>query len=329
MKFGFLLPEVEGDVVDLCVEAEAMGYDSMFTGHHRFTPGFGFTINPVVLLSAVAARTERMLLGTSIHLLPTQHPLDVAEEYASLDLLSSGRVVFGPGIGYRPYEYEAVERPYHERGAMFSECLEIVQKVWAEESVTYHGRYYNFDDVTVTPRPFQSPRPPIWVGANSEAAMRRAARLADGWIVGFADRLPRLVGQLAEYRRLAEESGRSSTVCLQRLVGIGPTREAVEEDWLPSVVGRLRSYRRVNAPAETGDAQANKLRTVGREGQEKVRLADLGNDLFVAGTPDDCITSVKRCRDETACDHFVVSVGGSDPVGALRLFAEEVIPAFR
>ena len=326
MKFGFLLPEIDSDALALCAEAEGMGFDSVFVGHHRFTPGFGHTVNPLVLLSAIAARTERLLLGTSIQLLATQHPLDVAEEYASLDVLSGGRVIFGPGLGYRDYEYSAVERPYHQRGALFAECLEIVQRVWEEESVTHNGRYFRFDDVTLTPRPAQAPRPPIWVGANSEAGMRRAARLADGWIVGFADRLPKLAGRLAEYRCLAGESGRSSTVCLMRLVGIGRSREAVEADWLPAVIGMLRGYRRVNAPAETGDAQADRIRSAGRG---TARLADLGDDMFVAGTPEDCVASVQRCRDETQCDHLVVSVGGSDPAGALRLFAREVIPAFR
>jgi probable F420-dependent oxidoreductase len=326
MKFGFLLPESGGDALALCAEAEGMGFDSVFVGHHRFTPGFGRTVNPLVLLTAIAARTERLLLGTSIQLLATQHPLDVAEEYASLDVIAGGRLIFGPGLGYRAYEYDAVERPFQERGVLFSECLQIVQQVWQEEAVTHHGRYFRFNNVTVTPRPVQAPRPPIWVGANSLAGMRRAARLADGWIVGFADRLSRLKGQLVEYRQLAAENGRSSTVCLMRLVGIGPSREAVEADWLPEVMGMLRQYRKVNAPAETRDAAANRMRSVSRGAGG---LADLGNDVFVAGTPEDCVAGVQHCLDQTDCDHFLVSVGGSDPVGALNLFAREVIPVFR
>jgi probable F420-dependent oxidoreductase len=326
MEFGFLLPESVMDAMALCAEAETLGFDSVFAGHHRFTPGFGHTEHPVVLLAAIAARTERLRLGTSIHLTPTQHPLDVAEEFASLDLVSGGRVIFGPGLGYRLYEYDAVGKPYHERGALLSECLQVVQSVWENESVTHHGRYFRFDDVTLTPRPVQRPRPPIWVGANSAAAMRRAARLADGWIVGFADRLPKLAPRVEEYKALATSHGRSSTVCLMRLVGIGATRSEVEEDWLPSVISMLRGYRKVNAPAETGDDQAGRIRSVGRgEGG----LAELGDDMFVAGTPDDCVASLQRCIRETGCEHLLISFGGSNPVGALRLFAREVIPAFR
>jgi probable F420-dependent oxidoreductase len=326
MEFGLLMSESIDEMATQCAVAEDLGYASVFVGHHRFTPGFSrFGAHPLVVLSAVAERTERIRLGTSIHLLPTQHPLDVAEEFASLDVLSNGRLIFGPGLGYRQYEYDPVERPYHERGALFSECLEVVQRVWAEESVSYHGKYFHFDDVTLTPRPVQAPRPPIWVGANSDAGMRRAARLADGWIVGFADRLPRLAPRLAEYRALAAENGRSSQVCLMRLVGIGASRDDVEQDWLPGVLDMLRGYRRAQAPAETNDAQADRMRAAGR-GQAS--LTDLGDDMFIAGTPEDCIRSIQRCVDETACDHILVSVGGSDPRAALRLFAREVIPAF-
>jgi probable F420-dependent oxidoreductase len=325
VKFGFLLPEGTGDPVRLCAEAEGLGYDSVFVGHHRFTPGFGQTINPLVILSAIAGGTGRLRLGTSIQLLATQHPLDVAEEYASLDVLSGGRLIFGPGLGYREYEYKAVGRPYHQRGALFSECLEIVQRVWAEEGVTHHGRFFDFEDVTVTPRPAQAPRPPIWVGANSEAGMHRAARLADGWIVGFSDRLPKLTGRLATYREVAEEHSRASTVCLMRMVGIGPSREAVEQDWLPGVLAMLRSYRKVEAPAETDDEQARKMREARRGG---AGLADLGNDVFVAGTPQDCVATIQRCVDETACDQILISVGGTEPSEAIRLFGREVIPAF-
>jgi probable F420-dependent oxidoreductase len=326
VEFGVLLSgNSAGDAVERAVAAEAMGYDSVFVGHHRFTPGFGFTIHPGVLLSAIAARTTRLKLGTSIFLLPTDHPLDVAEEFASLDVLSGGRLIFGPGLGYREYEYAPLGLPYHERGALMAECLEVLQRVWAEESVTHHGKYFHFDDVTVTPRPVQSPRPPIWIGANSDRGMERAATLADGWIVGFADRLPKLLPRLAEYRAVARANGRAGGVCLMRLVGIGRSREEVARDWLPTVISMLRGYRKVGAPAETKDAQADALR---RAQREEVRLEDLGSDMFVAGDPEDCFAAVRRCLDETGCEHFLASFGGADPDAAMQLFAEEVIPRF-
>jgi alkanesulfonate monooxygenase SsuD/methylene tetrahydromethanopterin reductase-like flavin-dependent oxidoreductase (luciferase family) len=253
------------------------------------------------------------------------NPLDVAEEFASLDVLSRGRTIFGPGLGYRPYEYEALGLPFHERGRLMSECLEIVQLAWEEEQFSYHGKFFQIDDVAVTPRPFQQPRPPIWIGANSDAGMRRAARLADGWIVGFADRLPKLIPRLAIYRDEAARHNRSATVCLMRMVGIAQTREEVEQQWLPAVLQTLRSYARVDAPAERNDATAGKLRGA-QSGA--MGIGELGTDLFVAGSPDDCIAAVRRCIDDTGCDHLMASFAGPDSAAAMELFGREVIPAF-
>ncbi|MGE0881153.1 MAG: LLM class flavin-dependent oxidoreductase [Acidimicrobiia bacterium] len=326
VQFGVLNPgDDAASTIKAAVRAEELGYASFFVGHHRFTPGFGYTQHPWIVLSAVAALTSEIRLGTSIFLLPLSHPLDVAEEVASLDVISKGRVIFGAGLGYRQYEYDAVGLPYRRRGALMSECLEVVQKVWESEHVSHAGEFFTFDDVTLTPRPIQQPRPPIWIGANSDTAMRRASRLADGWLAGFSDRLPKLAPKLDEYRRLATENGRSSTVALMRMVGIGATRAYVEENWLPDVLGMLRNYVRVQAPAERGDAQADKMRAAG---SGKIGIEELGNDVFVAGTPQDCIAAVRRGVDETQCDVMLLSFGGPDKLAAMEIFAREVMPAF-
>jgi probable F420-dependent oxidoreductase len=312
-------------VIETAVQAEELGFSSIFVGHHRFTPGFGQTQHPWVVLSAVAARTERIRLGTSIFLLPLSHPLEVAEQVASLDALSSGRVIFGPGLGYRPYEYEILGLPYRQRGRLMSECLEIVQGVWEHESFSYRGKFYSFENATVTPRPFQTPRVPIWVGANTDVAMERAARLADGWIVGFSDRIPRLVPRLERYRALAAQQGRSATVCLMRLVGVGHSRAEVESSWLPRVYEMLRGYARVQAPADRGDRTEAAMKAA-RKGT--ISLSELGTDMLIAGTPDDCIAGLQRAVEETVCEHILVSTGGPPSFEVMQLFSREVMPAF-
>jgi probable F420-dependent oxidoreductase len=325
--FGLLLT---GDTADVTIAraelAEELGFDTVYVGHHRFTPGFGYTIHPWILLAAIAARTERIRLATSIFLLPLSHPLDVAEEVASLDVLSGGRVILGPGLGYRPYEYEAMELPYHRRGRLMSECLEVVRGVWEHESFSYDGEFFHFTDVTLTPRPVQRPSIPIWVGANLDAGVDRAARLGDGWVVGFNERLPKLVGRLERYRSMAVEHGRSANVSLMRLVGMGATRDEVEAEWLPAVYDMLRSYAKVEAPTDRGDATERSLKAA-RRGD--IALADLGNDMFVAGTPDDVIAGIRRSIDETHCDEVLVYTGAMPSEEFLRLFAAEVMPVFR
>lgn len=326
MEIGLLLSGGSAaTTIDRAVLAEASGFDSVFVGHHRFTPGFGYTVHPWPLLAAIAGRTQRVRLGTSIFLLPLSHPLDVAEEVASLDVVSGGRIIFGPGVGYRRYEYEAMGIPYERRGAIMNEALEILEGVWASERFTYSGEFFSFDDVTVTPRPVQE-RVPVWVGANVAPAIERAARLADGWIVGFADRLPRLRPKLDRYRALAAEHGRGSAVCLMRLVGLGSTRAEVEQEWLPEIYAMLRGYAKVDAPTERGDRTETSLKAVHRG---DVSIEELGNDMFVAGTPDDVIVGLQRSLAETQCDHLVVCTGGLPSEEFIRVMGRDVLPAVR
>ena len=330
MKFGVSVPlEPRADtrhpwdhVFEYCARVEALGYDFVVLGHHRFTPGF--PLHPWVTLGAIAARTETLRLGTSIALLPLDHPLDTAEEIATVDQMSNGRVFLGAGLGYRPYEYESLGLDFHTRGRRMSECLEIVQRAWTEDTFSFHGEFFDFDDVGVYPKPVQQPRPTIWIGANSDAAVRRGARLTDGWMVGFGDRLPTAVERIATFREESRAHGRRGEICLMRLVGIGATREQVEETWLPDVLATLRGYARAGAPQDRNDD----VRKVARS--ERPSLEGLGNDLFVAGTPDDVIAGLRRAVDMTGCEYVMPSMsGGDDPLAPVEMFGREVIPAFR
>jgi probable F420-dependent oxidoreductase len=165
--------------------AEACGYDALWCGDHvmMYSP----MIDPVTLLSAFAGVTERVKLGTAVYLLPLRHPVGVAKLFAGLDYVSNGRLIFGVGVGgeFRK-EFEACGVPVGERGRRTDEGLEIVQRLWTENNVTFEGRHYRFRDVTLAPRPIQRPRPPIWVGGRSDAALRRTARCGDGWLAYMA-----------------------------------------------------------------------------------------------------------------------------------------------
>jgi probable F420-dependent oxidoreductase len=302
--------------------AEEAGFDMLLAAHHRFTQGYDASATWVVL-AAVAARTERAKLGTNIFILPLDHPLDVAEQIATVDQISNGRVFLGAGIGYRPYEYNAVGLPFNRRGQLMDECLEILQQSWTQEKTSYQGRHYSFDEIEVLPKPVQSPRPPIYIGANSEAAIKRAARLADGYLVPFPDPLPKVQETLAWYRKEAAANGRQATVVLGRQIGIASTRQAVEDEWLPRVVQVMRSYRRAGAPTERNEGMASKLRA----GGGKATIEDLGNDVFIAGTPDDVIAGLKRAQEMTGCDVILGGPSGPNPDEAWKLFTEEVMPA--
>ena len=308
-----------------CERAEALGFDFVTLGHHRFTAGY--QASPWVALGAIAARTTTLRLGTGVFILPLDHPLDVAEEVATVDLISGGRVFLGAGLGYRRYEWDALNLPYERRASRMEECLTVLQEVWTHEKASFHGSHFSFDDVTVLPRPVQQPRPPVWIGANLAPAIARAARLADAWIVGFGDRLDALGDRVTDFRLQSHANDRLGEICLMRLVGIGGSRESVESDWLPATLDMLRGYRRAGAPGERDDDTAKQSRS--REG---LRLGEAGQGMFIAGTPDDVIAGITEAHKVTGCEYLQPSFGGGGPdavLRALELFGREVIPAFR
>lgn len=168
---------------------EARGFDSYWTPEHlavcagapdvlAAAPSFP---DPFVNLTAVAAATSRILLGTAVLLAPLQHPLAIARAGATLDAISGGRFVLGAGVGWESMEYASLGVPWEARGERASEHLEAVLAVWRKRPSTYVGRHVAFDSVIAEPRPLQRPHPPLLVGGNSDAALRRAARLGDGW----------------------------------------------------------------------------------------------------------------------------------------------------
>lgn len=183
VRFGVTIP---GASLDDAALVEDLGFDSLWQGEHIIW--HGPTLDATVALSAFAARTSRITLGTSILLLPLRHPMAVAKSFATLDVLAGGRTVFGIGVGgENPAEFEACSIPFGERGARTDEAIEVIRRLWSEPNVTFAGRFARFSDVRLEPRPVQPGGPPIWVGGRSPAALRRAARLGDGWLPYLID----------------------------------------------------------------------------------------------------------------------------------------------
>jgi probable F420-dependent oxidoreductase len=194
------------EIFSLAEQIEALGYDSLWVGDHIsfHTP----MLDSLTLLSMFAARTKQITVGTAVYLLPLRHPTVVAKITASLDYLSSGRLIFGVGVGgENPKEFEACGIPVHERGRRTDEGIEIVQKLWTESNVTYKGRYFQLTDVTLEPKPAQKPHPPIWVGGRSDAALRRAARVGAGWI-SYVVTPERFAQSMEKIKNFAAEAGR-------------------------------------------------------------------------------------------------------------------------
>ena len=207
-------PATPQAIIETACKAEELGFDALFVNDHvivddapRSAP-WRNVYDPLMVLSHVAARTSTVLLGTSVLIMPYRNPIVTAKMVATLDQLSDGRAIAGVGAGWNEAEYDALGVPYHERGARTTEYLRLWQACWEPGPTTFHGRFFSFDQMHVSPKPLQQPHPPIWIGGSSHASLRRAARFAQVW-QPTPTALPELISNQAYLRDVCTEIGRN------------------------------------------------------------------------------------------------------------------------
>lgn len=193
MHFGTTIPnnfgvEDAGELVDFAVSAERLGYQSVWVSDHLFHAEYVASRlggrpyhEPLTILTAAAARTTKVELGTSVLVLPWHHPVRLAKTVATLDGLSKGRVVLGVGVGVTEDEYQALGVPFKLRGRIANEYLAAMQALWTQELPAFHGEHLSFEGLRFEPKSARKPHPPIWIGGNSPAALRRLVRYGQGW----------------------------------------------------------------------------------------------------------------------------------------------------
>ena len=244
MEFGINLPHFaafpsKAAILGVAKKAEELGYDSIWVTDHIGVPEphiarFGAVFyEPLAVLAYVAAHTSKIRLGTSVLILPYRNPLFVAKAIATIDQLSDGRVIFGAGTGWCPEEFEALAVPFKERGRRASEYLRIMKTLWTSDRPIFEGKYHRFSKISFLPRPKQEPHPPIWVGGKSEAGMRRAAEVGDGWHPNFSTP-DELAVSIPQFLKLAREYGRDLsklTICLRGHVQIHDRKEEWAEKY--------------------------------------------------------------------------------------------------
>jgi probable F420-dependent oxidoreductase len=336
MKFGLyssIANPPRGEHLDRCIDeviaeaqlAEASGFDSCFFGEHH-QDADGFLPSPLIVASAVAARTTRLRVGTSVILLPLHHPVHVAEDIITLDLVSKGRVTLGVGIGYQPADFRAFNVPMEHRMTIFEESIEILRRCWVGEPFSYHGKHYTLDNVQIRPRPFQPSGPPLWIGASVPAAARRAGRVADGF-VGTPSTSLENATRLAEiYTHAAREAGRQPEVIQMRDAWVAPTRAEAEQVYGPHVMTAYRYYWE-NRLAEFRNLSADAQFT----------LESLAPDRLVLGDPETCVREFQRWQKATGASTFLLRLrhahSGGPPhdriMAAIKLFGERVLPYCR
>ncbi len=180
-------PATTEAIVETACKAEELGFDALFVNDHvivddspRSAP-WRNVYDPLMVLSYVAARTTRVLLGTSVLIMPYRNPIVTAKMVATLDRMSGGRAIAGVGAGWNEAEYRALGVPHSERRARTTEYIRLWQACWQPGPVTFNGRFFSFDNMHVNPKPVQQPHPPIWIGGSGRPSLRRAAEFAQVW----------------------------------------------------------------------------------------------------------------------------------------------------
>jgi alkanesulfonate monooxygenase SsuD/methylene tetrahydromethanopterin reductase-like flavin-dependent oxidoreductase (luciferase family) len=335
MQFGLMLraqfTREENPVArfeEVCAQArlaDALGFASITKGSH-FGADQLFEFQQIPFLARIAAEAPRCRLNAGVVLLSLHKPLDIAEQLATLDVISGGRAIFGCALGYREVEFKAFGTTQRERVPRFEENLVAIKRLWTEDRVTMTGSHFELDDVTLGIRPVQQPRPPIWVGANSDPAVRRAARMGDCWYIPPHNRVDTILRQLEVYRRELDVCGRPfpEELPIRREVFVAPTREEAFRLCAPSLERKYRAYHHwgQDKPMPAGDNDLAQS------------LAGLERDRFVIGAPDEVTETLAGILRATGANHLIISLhwpGMSFAVAndAMRLFAAEVMPRLR
>ena len=267
--------------------ARAVGFSSVWASPHYLSDPFTY-FQPIPTLARIAADARGMQLGTGVILLPLHHPVDVAEQLATLDVISDGRLIFGAGLGYRDVENAAFGQDPKERVGRLVEGLDVVERLWRGEPITYEGRHFSLRGVRISMRPMQSPRPPIWLAANGDAGVKRAARLGDAWLMNPHATLATLERQIELFRSTRREAGRppaAETPLIKECYVAPEAATAVSEAaaFLGEKYGAYRRWEQDKAlPAgESFDAS----------------FEDLARDRFILGDPVRVAEEIARYRE--------------------------------
>jgi alkanesulfonate monooxygenase SsuD/methylene tetrahydromethanopterin reductase-like flavin-dependent oxidoreductase (luciferase family) len=295
--------------------ARDLGFSSVFAGQH-FLPAPFQMYQSVPLLARLAAETGDMRVGAGILLLPLLNPVEVAEHAATMDVLTGGRFVLGVGLGYRAEENAAFGVP-RERVRVFREKLDVVQRLLAGEEVTASGHGYVLAGARLAPRPLQSPRPPIWMAANGDAAVRRAARLADTWFVNPHASVAEVERQLALFR--AELASEPAELPVLREACLAATVEEAVAVAQPYLAPKYEAY------VNWGQSDVMPPSDTLRRGWEELHAG-----RFLLGSPETVLEQA-RALGRLGATELVVRVQWpglphEDAMRSLELLGREVLP---
>jgi alkanesulfonate monooxygenase SsuD/methylene tetrahydromethanopterin reductase-like flavin-dependent oxidoreductase (luciferase family) len=301
-------------------EAERLGYAGVWLSEHHFVDD-GYLPSPLVVAAALAARTERITIGTNVLLLPMHHPLRVAEDAAVAHLVSGGRFVLGVGQGYVQHEFEVLGFNRKHRPSLFEEGVQIIRRAWEEGRIGYEGKRWHFEDLPFGPR--LERRPPIYIGASADPAIDRAGRMADGFLTSAAWG----TGNIVTYRKVREALARHGRAeedfpyVASGVLYVHEDSERARSEVAPAIAYQRSRY------AEWGTDR-------GEPKPEPIRPKDLAWERYFVGSPDELTEDLTKLHAEAPYDHFcfwarLPGITHEQALKSMRLFASEVAPRVR
>ena len=352
MEFGlfYLIPLAAGqdprqryqDTIEQIVLADELGFDVVWLGEQHLRADNSLMSAPMLVAAAAAARTRRIRIGIAVTLLPLHNPLRLAEEAATVDVLSGGRLEYGVGRGiYRQY-FRAFDVSYEERTERFAEGLEVLQRAWAEGPFSYEGRFYRYQNLNVVPKPIQRPSPPLRMAAQNDASFDFAAQRGLPVMTAIVTaKRAMLMEQTARYKRIRAEApgtAAATNIALQVPVYVAQSKAQARADAEESFLrqrGTLRGTVLDDYLAAGGDLDAvppGTTKTI--IDNYPLTFEDLMTDRYAVGDPDEVTARIKAlCRDYHA-GHVICwfNAGGLIPfekvAASMRLFMETVRPRF-
>jgi alkanesulfonate monooxygenase SsuD/methylene tetrahydromethanopterin reductase-like flavin-dependent oxidoreductase (luciferase family) len=304
--------------------AQAVGFHSIVAPQHYLPAPFQM-LQPLPLLARMAAEAKQMRLIAGIMLLSLQNPVALAEDIGTLDVICHGQFTLGVALGYREPEFQAFGVAKADAVPRLIEVLTVLKRLWTEAKVEHQGRFFTIPGVTLTTRPVQHPHPPIWMGADSDAAVRRAARLADTWYINPHAKLETLERQMALYRETLAERGKPfpQEIPIRRELFVAKDRDTALRTCLPYLERKYQTY------VSWGQSGA-----LPQEDTLDLPFDELRDQRFIIGSPDDCVEQLRLYRQRLGANHFLLRVQWAgmpqkQVLEAITLVGERIIPYLR
>jgi alkanesulfonate monooxygenase SsuD/methylene tetrahydromethanopterin reductase-like flavin-dependent oxidoreductase (luciferase family) len=327
MRFGIILSSDRQDGVSgaqALADQLAKARVAQESGLHSVWAGPGYLHggwHAALLLARACAEAPHLDVGM-ISLLPLHHPVELAEQIATLDTICHGRLTLAAALGWRDFQFRAFEVPQRQRLGRFREVLEVMHQLWTQERVTHHGTYFHLDDVPGARQPLQQPSPPIWIAANQDPGIVRAARTADGWLVSSRATIPTIERQAQLYRAACQEAGRPGYIAAWREMYVAEDKA--------TAIAIIRPY--VEWLYQNRAAMGHN-RDLPETDRIDVEFEHVLQDRFIIGSPEDCVGEIERYQALGVQEIIVRCQWPGMPcdaaLRALRRFGDEVLPRLR